>query len=88
MTGAVIFKIEVCGDGNRFTEFTIVLKNPYEKQEYGRVLDWAFLKDGSGTKIKFTEEVEVASPITNLFVIAYLKKIASNLYYGFERSNG
>jgi len=85
-----IVKIEVSDDGNRFTEltkdgfetdFTIVLKKPYERYEFdmkNKNMDghWIglFSKDGSGTKIEFTEEVEVANPIMNLFVKAYLKK--------------
>ena len=85
-----IVKVEVSDDGNRFTEltkdgfeteFTIVLKKPYERYEFdmkNKNMDghWIglFSKDGSGTKIEFTEEVEVANPIMNLFVKAYLKK--------------
>lgn len=85
-----IVKIEVSDDGNRFTEltkdgfeteFTIVLKKPYERYEFdmkNKNMDghWIglFSKDGSGTKIEFTEEVEVANPIMNLFVKSYLKK--------------
>ncbi|WP_312158663.1 SRPBCC family protein [Oscillibacter sp.] len=85
-----IVKIEVFDDGNRFTEltkdgfeteFTIVLKKPYERYEFdmkNKNMDghWIglFSKDGSGTKIEFTEEVEVANPIMNLFVKSYLKK--------------
>ena len=85
-----IVKIEVSDDGNRFTEltkdgfeteFTIVLKKPYERYKFdmkNKNMDghWIglFSKDGSGTKIEFTEEVEVANPIMNLFVKAYLKK--------------
>lgn len=85
-----IVKIEVSDDGNRFTEltkdgfeteFTIVLKKPYERYEFDMKNKnmnghWIglFSKDGSGTKIEFTEEVEVANPIMNLFVKSYLKK--------------
>ncbi|MEA5143218.1 MAG: SRPBCC family protein [Oscillibacter sp.] len=85
-----IVKIEVSDDGNRFTEltkdgfeteFTIVLKKPYERYEFdmkNKNMDghWIglFSKGGSGTKIEFTEEVEVANPIMNLFVKSYLKK--------------
>lgn len=85
-----IVKIEVSDDGNRFTEltkdgfeteFTIVLKKPYERYEFdmkNKNMDghWIglFSKDGSGTKIEFTKEVEVANPIMNLFVKSYLKK--------------
>lgn len=85
-----IVKIEVSDDGNHFTEltkdgfeteFTIVLKKPYERYEFdmkNKNMDghWIglFSKDGSGTKIEFTEEVEVANPIMNLFVKSYLKK--------------
>ena len=85
-----IVKIEVSDDCNRFTEFTkdgfeteftIVLKKPYERYEFdmkNKNMDghWIglFSKDGSGTKIEFTEEVEVANPIMNLFVKSYLKK--------------
>lgn len=85
-----IVKIEVSDDGNRFTEFTkdgfeteftIVLKKPYERYEFdmkNKNMDghWIglFSKDGSGTKIEFTEEVKVANPIMNLFVKAYLKR--------------
>ena len=85
-----IVKIEVYDDGNRFTEFTkdgfeteftIVLKKPYERYEFdmkNKNMDghWIglFSRDDSGTKIEFTEEVEAANPIMNLFVKAYLKK--------------
>lgn len=85
-----IVKIEVSDDGNGFTEltkdgfeteFTIVLKKPYERYEFdmkNKNMDghWIglFSKAGSGTKIEFTEEVEVANPIMNLFVKSYLKK--------------
>lgn len=85
-----IVKIEISDDGNRFTEFTkdgfeteftIVLKKPYERYEFdmkNKNMDghWIglFSRDDSGTKIEFTEEVEVANPIMNLFVKAYLKK--------------
>ncbi|MET0018349.1 SRPBCC family protein [Oscillibacter sp.] len=85
-----IVKIEVSDDGNRFTEFTkdglkteftIALKKPYERYEFdmkNKNMDghWIglFSRDDSGTKIEFTEEVEVANPIMNLFVKAYLKK--------------
>lgn len=85
-----IVKIEVSDDGNRFTEFTkdgfeteftIALKKPYERYEFdmkNKNMDghWIglFSRDDSGTKIEFTEEVEVANPIMNVFVKAYLKK--------------
>lgn len=85
-----IVKIEVSDDGNRFTEFTkdgfeteftIALKKPCERYEFdmkNKNMDghWIglFSRDDSGTKIEFTEEVEVANPIMNLFVKAYLKK--------------
>ncbi|WP_312941659.1 SRPBCC family protein [Oscillibacter sp.] len=85
-----IVKIEVSDDGNRFTEFTkdgfeteftITLKKPYERYEFdmkNKNMDghWIglFSRDGSGTKIEFTEEVEVANPIMNFFVKSYLKK--------------
>ena len=83
-------KIEVSDDGNRFTEFTkdgfeteftIALKKPCERYEFdmkNKNMDghWIglFSKDGSGTKIEFTEEVKVSNPIMKLFVKAYLKK--------------
>lgn len=85
-----IVKIEGSDDGNCFTEFTkdgfeteftIVLKKPYERYEFdmkNKKMDghWIglFSKDGSGTKMKFTEEIEAANPVMILFVKAYLKK--------------
>ena len=85
-----VVRIEVSDDGNNFTEFTkggfetqftITLKNPYERYEFDMKNKnmnghWTgiFSKDGSGTKIEFTEEVEVSNPIMNLFVKPYLKK--------------
>ena len=85
-----VVRIEVSDDGNKFTEFTkggfetqftITLKNPYERYEFDMKNKnmnghWTgiFSKDGSGTKIEFTEEVEVSNPIMNLFVKSYLKK--------------
>lgn len=85
-----VVRIEVSDDGNNFTEFTkggfetqftITLKNPYERYEFDMKNKnmnghWTgiFSKDGSGTKIEFTEEVEVSNPIMNLFVKSYLKK--------------
>lgn len=85
-----IVKIEGSDDGNRFTEFTkdgfeteftIVLKKPCERYEFdmkNKNMDghWIglFSRDDSGTKIEFTEEVEVANPIMNFFVKSYLKK--------------
>lgn len=85
-----VVRIEVSDDGNNFTEFTkggfetqftITLKNPYERYEFDMKNKnmnghWTgiFSRDGSGTKIEFTEEVEVSNPIMNLFVKSYLKK--------------
>ncbi len=83
-------KIEVSKDGSGFTEYTrdgfptyfqITVKEPYKK--YGFTMDnknmsghWTglFEKEGSGTKIIFTEEVSVKNPILNLFVTGFLKK--------------
>jgi len=99
-----IVKIEVSDDGNRFTEFTkdgfeteftIVLKKPYERYEFdmkNKNMDghWIglFSKDGSGTKIEFTEEVEVANPIMNLFVKAYLKKQQATFITDLRKAMG
>lgn len=85
-----IAKIDVSDDGKRFTEFTkdgletqftITMKTPYERYEFdiknkNMSGHWTglFLKEGSETKIEFTEEIEVSNPIMNLFVKAYLKK--------------
>lgn len=85
-----VARIEVSDDGNSFveftkdefkTQFTITMKKPYERYEFDMKNKninghWIgiFSKDGSGTKIEFTEEVEVANPIMNLFVKSYLKK--------------
>lgn len=85
-----IVKIEVSEDCNSFTEFTkdgfetkftITLKKPYECYKFDMKNKninghWmgVFTKDGSGTKIEFTEEVKVSNPIMNLFVKSYLKK--------------
>lgn len=99
-----IVKIEASDDGNRFTEFTkdgfeteftIVLKKPYERYEFdmkNKNMDghWIglFSKDGSGTKIEFTEEVEAANPIMNLFVKAYLKKQQATYIMGLRKALG
>lgn len=72
--------IEITRDGFE-TKFTITLKKPYERYEFNMenknmTGHWIgiFSKDGSGTKIEFTEEVETTNPIMNLFVKSYLKK--------------
>lgn len=83
-------KIKISDDEKSFTEttkdgfeteFTITLKKPYERYEFNMENKnmsghWIgiFSKDGSGTKIEFTEEVETTNPIMNLFVKSYLKK--------------
>ncbi|MEG2298642.1 MAG: SRPBCC family protein [Anaerovoracaceae bacterium] len=83
-------RIEIGADGNSFTEYTkqgfetkfiITQKKPYECYEFDMKNKnikghWTgvFRKDGSGTIIEFTEEVQVANPIMNLFVKSYLKK--------------
>lgn len=83
-------KIKIAGDENRFieitkdgfeTEFTITRKILYERYEFdlqNKNMNghWTgiFAKDGSGTRIEFTEEVEVVSPVMRLFVKPYLKK--------------
>ncbi|NLD20384.1 MAG: SRPBCC family protein [Clostridiales bacterium] len=85
-----VAKIALSDDGNSFTEFTkdgfetqftITVKSPYERYEFdiknkNMSGHWTgiFSKDGFGTKITFTEEIEVSNPIMNLFVKAYLKK--------------
>lgn len=59
----------------------LLFKKPYEHYEFdmkntnmdGRWIG-LFSRDDSGTKIEFTEEVEGANPIMNLFVKAHLKK--------------
>lgn len=86
-------KIEVI-DENSFDEYTengfvthfhITKKEPYK--EYCFDMEnknmrghWSGLFDGSesGTKITFTEEVEVNNPIMNLFVKGYLKRQQAN----------
>lgn len=72
--------IEVTKDGFE-TEFSITIKKPYDLYEFdiknkNMRGHWRgiFFKDATGTKIEFTEEVEVSNPIMNLFVKAYLKK--------------
>ncbi len=83
-------KIEVSEDGRSFTEYTrdgfpthfqITVKEPCKRYEF--TMDnknisghWTgvFEKDGSGTRIIFTEEVSAKNPIMNLFVTGYLKK--------------
>lgn len=85
-----VSKIIVSNDGNRFseftkdgfeTEFTITLKSLYHRYEFDMKNKnmsghWMglFTKDGCGTKIELTEEVEVANPVMNLFITSYLKK--------------
>lgn len=63
------------------TEFSITLKKPYEQYEFDMKNKnmrghWkgVFSKNGTGTRIEFTEEVELKNPIMNLFVKVYLKK--------------
>lgn len=83
-------KIKISDDGKSFievtkdgfeTEFSITVKKPYDLYEFdiknkNMRGHWRglFLKDATGTKIEFTEEVEVSNPVMNLFVKAYLKK--------------
>ena len=99
-----VVRIEVSDDGNNFTEFTnggfetqftITLKNPYERYEFDMKNKnmnghWTgiFSKDGSGTKIEFTEEVEVSNPIMNLFVKSYLKKQQETYVIDLRKSLG
>lgn len=91
-------------DGNRFTEFTkdgfetqftITMKSPYERYEFDMKNKnmnghWIglFSKDGTGTKIEFTEEVEVANPIMNLLVKSYLKKQQETYVIDLRKSLG
>nr|WP_312291517.1 SRPBCC family protein [Clostridium chromiireducens] len=63
------------------TDFTITLKKPYKQYEFDMKNKnmnghWkgVFSQNGTGTRIEFTEEVEVKNPIMNLFVKSYLKK--------------
>ncbi|WP_330512637.1 SRPBCC family protein [Lacrimispora algidixylanolytica] len=99
-----VVRIEVSDDGNSFTEFTnegfetqftITMKNPYERYEFDMKNKnmnghWIglFSKDGSGTKIEFTEEVEVANPIMNLFVKSYLKRQQETYVIDLRKSLG
>lgn len=99
-----VVRIEVSDDGNSFTEFTnegfetqftITIKNPYERYEFDMKNKnmnghWIglFSKDGSGTKIEFTEEVEVANPIMNLFVKSYLKRQQETYVIDLRKSLG
>ncbi|MBE5984952.1 MAG: SRPBCC family protein [Paenibacillaceae bacterium] len=99
-----VVRIEVSDDGNNFTEFTkggfetqftITLKNPYERYEFDMKNKnmnghWTgiFSKDGSGTKIEFTEEIEVSNPIMNLFVKSYLKKQQETYVIDLRKSLG
>ena len=99
-----VVRIEVSDDGNSFTEFTndgfetqftVTMKKPYERYEFDMKKKnmnghWIglFSKDGSGTKIEFTEEVEVANPIMNLFVKSYLKKQQETYVIDLRKSLG
>ena len=99
-----VVRIEVSDDGNSFTEFTndgfetqftVTMKKPYERYEFDMKNKnmnghWIglFSKDGSGTKIEFTEEVEVANPIMNLFVKSYLKKQQETYVIDLRKSLG
>lgn len=47
-----------------------------------------FSRDDSGTKIEFTEEVEVANPIMNLFVKAHLKKQQATYITNLRKAMG
>jgi hypothetical protein len=83
-------QIIVSSDNNNLTEytkngfktdFTITLKKPYEQYEFDMKNKnmsghWkgVFSQNGTGTRIEFTEEVEVKNSIMNLFVKFYLKK--------------
>lgn len=85
-----IVKIEISDDGNSFTEFTkdgfetkftITTKILHERYEFdirNKNMNghWTgiFAKDGSDTRIEFTEEMEVANPVLRLFIKPYLKK--------------
>jgi len=71
------------------------LKNPYERYEFDMKNKnmnghWTgiFSKDGSGTKIEFTEEIEVSNPIMNLFVKSYLKKQQETYVIDLRKSLG
>ena len=70
-----------CAKNGFQTDFTITLKKPYKQYEFDMKNKnmsghWkgAFSQNGTGTRIEFTEEVEVKNPIMNLFVKSYLKK--------------
>ncbi|MEG1448063.1 MAG: polyketide cyclase [Oscillospiraceae bacterium] len=83
-------KITVSDDGKCFsefakndfeTEFVITQKIPYERYEFdiknkNMSGHWVgiFSREGTGTRIEFTEEVSVANPIMNLFIDSYMKK--------------
>lgn len=63
------------------TEFDITLKIPYESYEFNMNNKhmsghWkgVFIDEENGTKIVFTEEVELKNPFIRLFAGAYLKK--------------
>lgn len=83
-------EIIVFANSNKFTEctkngfktdFSITLIKPCEQYEFDMKNKnmrghWkgVFSKNGTGTRIEFTEEVELKNPIMNLFVKVYLKK--------------
>lgn len=72
--------IEITKEGFK-TEFVITLKRQFERYEFdikNKNMDghWvgSFSKQGDGTRIEFTEEIEVRNPIMKLFIGGYLKK--------------
>lgn len=83
-------EIIVSSDSNNFiectksgfkTDFYITLKKPCEQYEFDMKNKnmrghWkgVFSQNGTGTRIEFTEEVELNNPIMNLFAKFYLKK--------------
>lgn len=99
-----IVEIELSDDGNGFSEFTkggfettffITNKKPHGIYEFdiknkNMKGHWIglFQIDGAGTKVEFTEEVEVANPIMNLFVKPYLKKQQANYVADLRKALG
>lgn len=99
-----VARITVSADGTCFTEFTkdgfetnftVTHKKPYERYEFdiknkNMSGHWIglFSKDGSGTKIEFTEEVEAANPIMNLLIKTYLKKQQATYIADLKKAMG
>lgn len=97
-------KIEVSADGSKFyeytndgykTEFVIKLKKLYERYEFdmnNKNMDghWigVFIKNGNGTKIVFTEEVNVKNPVMNLLAGSFLKKQQSTYIADLRKALG